>query len=134
MTHAIHANRGKKHAVGVSALRVLVVRDNDCWFARGVEIDYAATGQSIEDVRKRFERGFALTVQAHLQKFSTIERLLKWAPREVIEEYEKAEEQHEFNQVLVCEIEDATDDLSALGMIPFAALRYVYPTGSALAA
>lgn len=134
MTHAIHANSGNKHGFAVTALRVLVVRDNDCWFARGIEIDYSATGQSVEDVRKRFERGFALTVQAHLRKFSTIERLLKWAPQDVIEEYEKAEDQYELDQVLVCEIENDADGISALEKIPFTALRYAYPSDSALAA
>ena len=121
MTKVVHLDDDETHGVVVSALRVLIVRDQSSWFARGIEIDYAASGESIEDVKRRFERGFTLTVKAHLKKFGTITRLLKWAPPAVLDEYEKGKDQFEISSVLVCNV-----DPEASLKIPFDALRFAY--------
>ena len=77
---AVHAKRGEHHAVQIAALRVLVCREGDLWTAQGVDIDYVACGNSLEDVQDRFERGLAATVDVNLQKFDSIDRLLRFAP------------------------------------------------------
>lgn len=67
----------------VGALRVLVSPDCDQWFAQGIEIDYAACGDSIEDVQRRFEAGLIGTINAHLEKHGNIDLMLKYAPQSV---------------------------------------------------
>ena len=84
---ALHAQVGSTHAVGVLALRVLLVEDTSGWFAQGLDIDYAACGSSVEEVKKAFEVGFCSTVHEHLIMHGTIERLLKPAQQEAWKEF-----------------------------------------------
>lgn len=125
MTDVLHARRGANHAVAVDALRVLVVRDHDRWFARGIEIDYSATGETLEDVQKRFERGFALTISAHLEKFQSLNKLLKWAPAKVIEEYEAGKDSFEIRFVALCK----TNEIPST--FPYDRLKYALPAAQA---
>ena len=125
MTSIIHAQNSGRHAVAVDALRVLIVKDGDSYFARGIEIDYAATGCSIEDVQDRFGRGFCLTLAAHLKKFGAVDKLLKWAPRSVVQEYEDNKERYEFAQISLHELPDFPHEAEA--SVPFDHLRFVYP-------
>lgn len=60
----------------------MVEQDGE-WFAQGVDIDYAATGRTLDEVQRNFEEGLAATVGLHLRRFGTINRLLKTAPTEV---------------------------------------------------
>lgn len=76
MTHAIQIS----HVVGIGALRVVIRPDGDLWYAQGIEIDYAATGGTVEEVKHDFEIGLARTIDLHLERWGTIERLLKFAP------------------------------------------------------
>jgi hypothetical protein len=69
--------------VGIGNLRVVIVQEEDSWFAQGLEIDYAAQGTDIKDVKKQFGDGLAATVREHLKIFGTIENLLKVAPQDV---------------------------------------------------
>jgi hypothetical protein len=77
---AIHVSSGKQHLVGLGSIRVLICPDGDCWFAQGVEIDYAAQGASIEDVKKRFEVGLRATIEENLKIYDSIDGLLAFAP------------------------------------------------------
>jgi len=77
-----HLQDENRHLVAFEALRVLICQDGDHWFAQGIDLDYAAEGVSPEDVKQRFERGLVATVRAHLERFGTIERLLKNPPPE----------------------------------------------------
>ena len=70
------------HAVLLDRLRVLVVEQDGHWFAQGVQVDYAADGDSLEDVKRRFETGLCATMGAHIREFGTIEGVLKYAPEE----------------------------------------------------
>lgn len=83
-TMAIHSKPADGiHVVGIGDLRVVIVPDGDSWFAQGLEIDYAAQGSSVEDVKKRFEDGLVATIQEHLRIYGDIERILKVSPTEV---------------------------------------------------
>lgn len=83
-------------------LRVMITRHNDVWFAQGVEIDYSASGDSLEDVKRRFSDGFCATVQAHLERFGTINKLLRYAPSEALEPFSASGEvrQERFSTVM----------------------------------
>ena len=56
-------------------LRVLIVRDGQFWFAQGLELDYGAQGNTLEDAIEHFERGLAATVTLHVQRFGDIGRI-----------------------------------------------------------
>ena len=85
MTNAVHVNMENEHVVMFNDLRVLISGDNDKgWFARGIEIDYFACGESLEDVQRNFAIGFEATVKEHLKRYGNIERFLRWAPLEEI--------------------------------------------------
>lgn len=86
-TSVIHAKVGNNHLVGLKALRVLLLKDGDGWFAQGLEIDYAACASDIEKVKKNFEVGLALTMKEHLTMYGNLEKLLKVAPQEAWKEY-----------------------------------------------
>lgn len=119
---AIHLcdDASHNHAVGVGSLRVIVQQDADGWFAQGVEIDFAACGESLTDVQNRFEKGLAATVHRHLQRFSSIEKLLKFAPSSVVNQLSDADE-FEFNMI-------SLHDLSGSLHLPFKKIAYLEQT------
>lgn len=83
LSYAIHKKDGPKHIVGFGNLRVLITNDDGSWFAKALEIDYAAEGSSFEEVTKRFENGLQATISEHLKVFGNIENLLQIAPKEI---------------------------------------------------
>lgn len=84
-TTAIHAQNqdGSAHVVGIGNLRVLLINDDGSWFAQGLEIDYFAQGDSLDDAKARFERGLEATLDEHLKVHGTISGALQVAPKEV---------------------------------------------------
>jgi len=80
---AVHAkkrtDKGTAHVVGIGDLRVMIVEEEGHWFAQGLEIDYAADGLSLDDVKRRFEQGLASTVSEHVKIYGSIQHLLRVA-------------------------------------------------------
>jgi hypothetical protein len=62
--------------IGFGNLRVIVVQDDDLWFATCLDFNYAAQGTSLSEVKSNFERGLSATVEEHLRVFGNIENLL----------------------------------------------------------
>lgn len=128
-TMAIHAHDdcGEHHVVGIGNLRVILVPDGKYWFAQGLEIDYAAQGDSIEDAKKQFEDGLTATVQQHLRMFGNIEKLLKVAPTEAwLDLWTNAKARHSrYSQLSTHEIIRNT--------LPFDAIDYVEVAKAAVA-
>ena len=83
---AFHQAKENEHTVLVG-LRVLITRDGDLWSAQGLEIDYAACGHDLADVKHRFVSGLSRTIQVYLEKYQSIESLIKQAPQEDWKEY-----------------------------------------------
>jgi hypothetical protein len=83
-TTAFHAQRDTSdmsiNVVGFGNLRVLIVKDDDMWFAQCLDINYAAQGMSEAEVKANFERGLRATVDEHLRIYGNIENLLARAP------------------------------------------------------
>jgi len=84
---AIHAEHkdGVHHVIGLGNIRVLLIPDGNGWFAQGLEIDYAAQGDTLHAAKREFEDGLGATVHAHLQRTGDIKTLLNPAPREMWE-------------------------------------------------
>lgn len=94
--------------VYIDALRVIIVEESPgVWSALGVEIDYAASGKSIDEVRQNFERGLALTIGANIRKFGTIERLLRFSPPSEWVALTESGGQHQFSLETLHEIPDS---------------------------
>lgn len=91
--------------VGIGDLRVIIVKDGDGWFAQGLEIDYAAEGNSLKNVQKRFQEGLRATAQEHLKAYGTIEGLLKVAPNDVWKEMLTNGKKFRHSQVSVCKLD-----------------------------
>lgn len=80
-TTAVHGKAGSNHVVGIGNMRVIICQEGDnLWFAQGLEIDYAADGTSLSEVKKNFESGLCATIGLHIKAYGTIEKLLKVAP------------------------------------------------------
>ena len=75
-----------KHVVGIGDLRVVLIQEENDWYAQGLEIDYLAQGPSIEDAKENFETGLAATFHENLRVFGTIQSVLVPAPVEVWKE------------------------------------------------
>lgn len=58
---------------------ILLVEDADTgqWIAQGMNIDYCASGASVEDARMNFWHGLAQTFWENQQRFGTVERVMR---------------------------------------------------------
>jgi hypothetical protein len=118
MAHAIHVQQETMHTVLIGALRVLVTREGDnLWSAQGVEIDYSACGNSLEDAQKRFETGLIGTIRSNLERFGTIDRILKWAPHEEIARMSELAQRFDVTMLTLHPIKDLN--------LPFANIAYI---------
>lgn len=64
--------------LAMKSLRVLIIQDStETWFAQSLDIDYAASGETLEDVQKNFERGLSATIRAQLDRFGNIDKIMK---------------------------------------------------------
>jgi hypothetical protein len=84
--NAIHGQDGSDHLVGIGNLRVIICQEDDQWFAQGLEIDYAADGNSFEEVKLNFQNGLRGTIDLHLRAYNSLDKLLKIAPAEAWQE------------------------------------------------
>lgn len=76
----------QEYGVGIWNLHVVITNDDGSWFAQAFEIDYAAQGSSLADVKTRFEKGLCSTLHEHLQVYGEITHLIQPAPAEVWQE------------------------------------------------
>lgn len=85
---ALHASDkdGVHHLVGFGNIRVIIIPDGAAYFAQGLEIDYAAQGSTVEEVKKNFEVGLEATIQQHLKIYGNIKGILQPAPPDVWQE------------------------------------------------
>lgn len=121
LTVALHGHSGSNHVVGIGNLHVLIVKDKEdqSWFAQGLEIDYAAEGASQGEVRQNFQNGLTSTIREHLKVYGSIETLLQVAPREAWIELYKAAKVATHSQFSVHKLSEFSDEL------PFEGIQYI---------
>jgi hypothetical protein len=87
--------------VGLGNIRVIIVPDGSAFFAQGLEIDYAAQGASIAEVKQNFEIGLEATIEQHLKIYGNIKSLLQPAPPAVWQEFvrEKTALRSKYSQI-----------------------------------
>lgn len=83
-----HVHDGEIHAVA-TALRVLISRaDAGGFVAQGLDIDYVATGDTVEEAQEHFAHGLLGTVQALIRRSRPLSALFKSkAPAEAWQSY-----------------------------------------------
>lgn len=89
-TLAASVSDGKTHAAGVKALHVLLCQEDGGWFAQGLEIDYFASGATLDEAKENFAKGLILTTNEHLLMYGNLKKILVLAPQEAWDEYYKA--------------------------------------------
>ena len=113
--------------VGLLDLQVVVAPDGDGWIAQGLEIDYAAGGDSPDDARMRFGHGLRALIQLHLETHGGIDALIVPASLEAWKDLMPAELDSEewfystvsFHKFLP----------PGIRYFPFANIRYNMPSG-----
>lgn len=81
-TEMLHMQDGDDHLVGIKSLRVILSENDGLWFAQGLEIDYAAAGETLEEVKSNFEYGLEATIREHLKLHGHVENMLIPASQE----------------------------------------------------
>lgn len=119
-----HAKQGDRHAVAAH-LRVLIVPAAEGGFvAQGLEVDYVATGATVEDAQHRFAEGFLRTVRSIIRRNSRLDSLFKSkAPRSAWAAYMESDRK----DMLTCgAVLDLSDDIAS--RIPYQALEFCHPS------
>ena len=110
------------HVVGIGDLRVVIIPDGDSWFAQGLEIDYAAQGDTVENAQENFQNGLAATIHEHLKIHGTIKNILRIAPQEAWDlVFSTTAEPHTFSQVSFHQI----SEMQGLLSLPFQGIKYL---------
>ena len=76
MKAQLRTDGGTNHHVQIDGLTVWVYPSDGQWVAHGIEVDYAASGRTIEDAQRAFLEGFSITLCEHLRRFHTVDKLL----------------------------------------------------------
>ncbi len=76
----MHDMASETAVVTLLGLQVIIAPDGDQWVAQALEIDYAAAGDSKEDVKQRFQNGLTATIGEHFKRFGGIDELLTPPP------------------------------------------------------
>lgn len=71
----------------VKALHVMLLPDGSGWFAQGLEIDYAASGKTLEQATNHFIEGLGMTLCENLVMYGHIKKVLMPASQEAWNEY-----------------------------------------------
>lgn len=128
-TTAFHgrATDGVHHLVGIGNLRVVIVPDGALWFAQGLEIDYAAQGKSVKDVKRQFSDGLGATIREHLRIYGNIENLLKVSPTEVWKDalLSAAAIPNRYSTFAVYHVEREAIPAALQGLLPFEGINYL---------
>ena len=85
-TKALQSEHQNKDRVAIFDLSVLIVPDGKFWFAQGLQIDYCAQGNTIEEAKRNFEDGLESTIDLNVRMYGDIRNLLIPAPSEVLQE------------------------------------------------
>lgn len=102
-----HDQDGDHHWVGIADLMVLLAKTKHGWVAQGVQIDYAAFGDSERDAVDSFVQGLSFSLQSHLERFNELKKMLQPAPTEVLKELmESCPEKTASNISLRVELQD----------------------------
>lgn len=118
-----HAQDGDGHLVAAQ-LRVLISPDpSGGYVAQGLDIDYCATGVSIQQVQDRFLNGFVRTIEALLRRDRPLSALFKSkTPPEVWQAYMDSTRKDELTCATFVDLSDRVP-----AGLPFQSLAFCSP-------
>lgn len=123
MTVKHRRNDDGSHLVEIHALKVLLLQEGRHWIAQGLDLDYAAAGESIADAKQRFSEGLLQTICAHIKKNESLEALIRPAPREYWQLYYRTQ------RTLETSVQELPDSHSELAGV-FKKLAFLQPTAA----
>jgi hypothetical protein len=107
-------------------LQVILAPEAGMWVAQAIEIDYAAAGDSLEDVKERFEDGLASTIHTHLEMFGNLDSLIVPAPpkqwRDLWEQ--KGKRLSRFSQTTLHQVVERSEFENLAQFFPFETINY----------
>ena len=121
------APKEQKVYTAYSALRVLITRDGDFFFAQGLEIDYGTQGKDLEDVKKNFEQGLSDTIGMHLEMYGDVDKFAKPAPIDIWARFLTAKPENKWVHGQAQKYKITTDNLRNL---PFEGLQFLEPAAA----
>jgi len=113
---AVHAQEGENHMVGIGPIRVLLLNDDGGWFAQGLEVDFVASGDSVEEVKHNFGNDLCQTLHENLRVHGSIAPVLKAAPPEFWARYFELSQSLKYWQVSTHTIE-VKDKMPGLSLV-----------------
>lgn len=133
MTEAAHTAKnhkdGSTHMVGFLDLRVMLLEEDEVWYAQGLEIDYISQGRTKEEAMRTFEEGLAMTIKANLDHCGNVKGLLKPADNEAWTEFFQQDEndQYLFSCVTTHHLDELSDEqpMFARTRLPFNRIAYL---------
>ncbi len=115
------------HIVGVEMRVVVIQREDHVWFAHGLDINYAAQGSSLAEVKKNFERGFVTTIDQHLEKFGHVKNLFRPTSQEAWDRLVSSRPE----QFRYAHVSRHAFPKRIRNLIPFSAISFVEPQEAA---
>jgi len=67
-------------SVGIALQVILAEQEKNAWVAQGIEIDYAAEGETAAEAKMHFEQGLCATVLAHMIQQKPLGGFMAGAP------------------------------------------------------
>ncbi|MDA8020189.1 MAG: hypothetical protein MPN21_22355 [Thermoanaerobaculia bacterium] len=109
-------------------LQVILSSEDGLWTAQAQQLDYAASGDSEDDVKERFEKGLYATIRQNLKSGSLKEFISQQAPSsdwvELLEE--DGSQEFRFSSLSVHLHEQKSDIPEDLrSVMPYKGIRYV---------
>lgn len=83
----VHTRNADGSTTVNAVVRVLLFRDGAQFVAQSLEVDYCAAGDSIEEAKENFLRGFAATIDLNLRKFGTLANMIEPAPAKYFQQF-----------------------------------------------
>lgn len=128
VAHLQNTENENHHAVIVECLRVLLIQEEEeQWFAQGLELDYAAAGDTVDDVKERFQQGLGVTITEHLKIYGSVENLLRVAPQETWDLWLKADKHYNFTHATLHDLGDNKEIMTKSRRLPFSSIQFMEP-------
>jgi len=107
-----HVEDGQLHAVAACLHVLLVPSEDGGYYAQGIEIDYGASGATVEEAKQHFERGFVETLAAYVRRGIDLAKLYtaSTTPDEYKEAYALARQQPVFECVVGVKLPEQARD------------------------
>lgn len=84
-------NDSTNRSEGKIPLTVILTTGNNCWVAQGVQIDYVAYGETIDEAKINFEKGLMRTFEECSKSHGAINKFLTPMPDDVFAEIQKGD-------------------------------------------